>query len=108
MSVFRSPARPSFPGNRKEGEVSRSQPHPAPLGPAKSGRQPGSDASWKDLHKGPEQHEDQRSMGKGRSDAHDEANIKHDHDPGWNKWEAPHGSKENHRTDFVPGQKHKK
>jgi len=84
VSVHRSPARPEYPGNYKEGEVSRTQPRPAPLGPAKSGRQPGHDHS---LHvHGPELHEDQHSMGRGTMSAHE---IHH----GKKSWEPPHGSK---------------
>jgi hypothetical protein len=66
------------------------------------------DVGWSDLAHGPAHHEDQKGMGKGTMNAHDEGYHKLDHDPGRNPWGPPRGSKENHRTDFVPGQKHKK
>jgi hypothetical protein len=104
MSVHRSPARPDYPGNYKEGELARSQPKPAPLGPAKSGRQPGTD--HKLSHEGPEMHDDQKSHGAGTMSGY-ETHREHP-SPGRGSWIHPQGSKENHRTDFVPGQKHKK
>jgi hypothetical protein len=104
VSVHRSPARPDYPGNYKEGEVARTQPKPAPLGPGKSGRQPGSSATLS--HEGPEMHDDQKNMGSGTMSAHTE-HRSHEK-PGRGSWGPPAGSKENHRTDFVPGQKHKR
>jgi len=98
MSVFRSVARPDYPGNRKEGEVAKEHP---PRGFDEKVKKV--DTAWGGLVHGPECHEDQHSMGKGRSDCVDEAHHTMDHDPGWNSWGPPHGSKEQSKV----GLKHK-
>jgi len=100
MSVFRSPARPDYPGNRKEGEVAKEHP---PRGHDEKVKKV--DVGWSSLVHGPDHHEDQHSMG--RNAGHDLFH-KGDHDPGQNSWSHPHGSKaQEHKSKFIPDQKYK-
>lgn len=64
----RSPARPNYPGNRKEGEVGTE--HPPKPHDAETVKK---SVDWSSLHHGPEHHPDQMSMGKDRSDGFDHA-----------------------------------
>ena len=72
MTSFRSPARPSYPGNRKEGEVGTA--HPPKPHDAETVKK---SVDWSSLHHGPEQHEDQMSRGKGEMDGFGEAGDAH-------------------------------
>jgi hypothetical protein len=72
MTAFRSPMRPDYPGNRKEGEVSRAR---GPAGHDEKVKKTGVD--WGSMASGPAHHEDQKSFGKGEMNAHEKAGAAH-------------------------------
>jgi hypothetical protein len=71
MTDFRSPMRPDYPGNRKEGEVSKAR------GPAgHDAKVTKTSVAWSDMTGGPPHHEDQKA-GSGDMNAYGKAGDAH-------------------------------
>ena len=66
MSVHRSPARPNYPGNYKEGELSTQ--HPPKPHDAETVKK---SVGWDELKHGPDLHDDQHSFGSQGTGAHE-------------------------------------